>query len=90
MLAVLNRQIPVVEYTPKAVKKSVTGNGNATKSQVWYMVKKLLEIDEDRGLDAADALAVGLCHAHRLEAGEKGAVKSWAAFVRDNPGRVRL
>ncbi|HLE57338.1 MAG TPA: crossover junction endodeoxyribonuclease RuvC [Rhodothermia bacterium] len=90
MLAVLNRQIPVVEYTPKAVKKSVTGNGNATKSQVWYMVKKLLEIDEDRGLDAADALAVGLCHAHRLEAGEKGAAKSWAAFVRDNPGRVRL
>jgi crossover junction endodeoxyribonuclease RuvC len=90
MLAVLNRQIPVVEYTPKAVKKSVTGNGNATKSQVWYMVKKLLEIDEDRGLDAADALAVGLCHAHRLEAGEKGAVKSWAAFVRNNPGRVRL
>lgn len=89
MLAVLNRQIPVVEYTPKSVKKSVTGNGNATKSQVWYMVKKLLEIEEDRGLDAADALAVGLCHAHRIELADKGGSRSWASFVRDNPGRVR-
>lgn len=89
MLAVLNREIPVVEYTPKSVKKSVTGNGNATKTQVWYMVKKLLEVDEDRGLDAADALAVGLCHAHRIGRGEKEGPKSWASFVRDNPGRIR-
>ena len=90
MLAVLNRQIPVVEYTPKEVKKSVTGNGNATKSQVWYMVKKMLALDEDRGLDAADALAVSLCHSHRITEGPAGSgQKSWASFVRNNPGRVR-
>jgi crossover junction endodeoxyribonuclease RuvC len=90
MLAVLNREIPVVEYTPKEVKKSVTGNGNATKSQVWFMVKKLLTIEEDRGLDAADALAVGLCHAHRLGgAGNRRGGKTWASFVRDNPDRIR-
>jgi len=90
MLAVLSRQIPVVEYTPKEVKKSVTGNGNATKSQVWYMVKKILTVDEDRGLDAADALAVSLCHAHRIGGGGARRDKaSWAAFVRDNPDRVR-
>jgi len=90
MLAALNRQVPVVEYTPKEVKKSVTGNGNATKAQVWYMIKKMLALEEDRGLDAADALAVGLCHAHRLGSGHaaKGG-KSWASFVRDNPDRVR-
>lgn len=89
MLAALNRQIPVVEYTPKEVKKSVTGNGNATKAQVWYMIRKMLELEEDRGLDAADALAVGLCHAHRLHGGEPKRGKSWASFVRDNPDRVR-
>ena len=90
MLAALNRQIPVVEYTPKEVKKSVTGNGNASKTQVWYMVKKLLSIDEDRGLDAADALAVGLCHAHRVGVGgDRQAAKSWAAFVRENPERIK-
>ncbi len=90
MLAVLNRQIPVVEYTPKEIKKSVTGNGNATKTQVWYMVKKILTVEEDRGLDAADALAVGLCHAHRIGGGAvRRGNSSWAAFVRDNPDRIR-
>jgi crossover junction endodeoxyribonuclease RuvC len=90
MLAVVQRQIPVVEYTPKEVKKSVTGNGNATKNQVWFMVQKLLSINESRGLDASDALAVSLCHSHRLESGGKPDVSksSWAAFVRANPDRV--
>lgn len=90
MLPALSRQVPVVEYTPKEVKKSVTGNGNATKNQVWFMVREMLGLREDRGLDAADALAVGLCHAHRLgpDTGRKGA-KSWAAFVRDHPDRIR-
>ena len=37
-----NRQVPIVEYTPKEVKKSVTGNGNASKDQVWFMVQKIL------------------------------------------------
>lgn len=90
MLAVIQREIPIVEYTPKEVKKSVTGNGNATKEQVWFMVRKLLELEEGRGLDASDALAVGLCHSHRLEiAGEAPhSQASWAAFVRANPHRI--
>jgi crossover junction endodeoxyribonuclease RuvC len=91
MLAAVNRQIPVAEYTPKQVKKSVTGNGNASKDQVWFMVKKLLGITEDRGADASDALAIALCHAHRLsrssEVGD-APTTSWAAFVRANPDRI--
>ncbi|MBT8401801.1 MAG: crossover junction endodeoxyribonuclease RuvC [Rhodothermia bacterium] len=93
MLAALNRQIPVAQYTPKEVKKSVTGNGNASKRQVWYMVRSILDItgdDDGMGLDASDALAVGLCHSHRdapRDAG--GGYGNWAGFVRDNPGRVR-
>ncbi|MFQ5568469.1 MAG: crossover junction endodeoxyribonuclease RuvC [Rhodothermales bacterium] len=92
MLAVLNRQIPVTQYTPKEVKKSVTGNGNASKEQVWYMVRAILEItekDPSLGLDASDALAVALCHAHRLAHGiSTHSHKDWTSFVRANPGRV--
>jgi len=92
MLAVLNRQIPVTEYTPKQVKKSVTGNGNASKEQVWYMVRAMLTITDDDpklGLDASDALAVALCHAHRQQPGApKQQHSDWASFIRANPGRV--
>lgn len=92
MLAVLNREIPVTQYSPKEVKKSVTGNGNASKQQVWYMVRSLLAIaDEHEPLstDAADALAVGLCHAHRGEPGAKQRFTSWEAYARANPQRIR-
>lgn len=91
MLAAMRREVPVTEYTPKQVKKSVTGNGNATKQQVWFMVSRILSLDESRGLDASDALAVGLCHSHRLHGGSDVATgaRSWDAFVRANPDRVR-
>ncbi len=91
MMAVLNREIPVTEYTPKEVKKSVTGRGNASKQQVWYMVRAILKVNydaEEMLLDASDALAVGLCHAHRLAHGASGKHKSWESFVRANPGRL--
>lgn len=92
IVAVLNREIPVAEYTPKEVKKSVTGRGNASKQQVWYMVRAILNVNEEAEemlLDASDALAVGLCHAHRLAHGVSGKHGSWESFVRANPGRIR-
>lgn len=91
MLAVLNREIPVTEYTPKEVKKAVTGNGNAAKEQVWFMMKSIFNIDEEEqqlDLDAADALAVGLCHAHRSARGSSQKYSSWASYLRSNPGRI--
>ena len=91
MLVALNREIPVTQYTPKEVKKSVTGNGNASKEQVWYMVRAILGItdaDPKLGLDASDALAVGLCHAHRLSHGATRRHKNWASFARANPDRI--
>ena len=87
-LAALNRDIPVTEYTPKEIKKSVTGNGNASKDQLWFMVRHMLELEEDRGRDASDALAVALCHAHRIAKGTGGAYKDWKSFVDANPDRV--
>ncbi len=92
MLAVLNRQIPVTQYTPKEVKKSVTGNGNASKEQVWYMVRSILTIGEEDprlNLDASDALATALCHAHRQTPGlQAQQYKDWASFARSNPDKI--
>ena len=68
------------EYTPREVKLGVVGSGAAEKHQVQRMVRALLALEEVLGADAADALAVALCHAHgratRLAiaaAGERGA-----------------
>lgn len=60
----VTQKISVHEYAPRLVKQAVTGTGAATKEQVGYMVKTILKIDGDLKEDAADALAVAICHAH--------------------------
>lgn len=62
MLAAAQEKIPVVEYPPARVKQAVSGNGCATKIQVQQMVKHLLQLKTPPPVDAADALAVALCH----------------------------
>ena len=57
----------VGEYTPNLVKKTVVGAGHAAKEQVLMMVKTLLPGSGNAGPDAADALAVAICHAHHRE-----------------------
>jgi crossover junction endodeoxyribonuclease RuvC len=64
MLAASKEGIEVIEYAPTAVKRSVTGNGRGSKEQVQFMVKRLLNLKEAPALDASDALAIALCHAH--------------------------
>lgn len=64
MLAASECGIEVVEYAPMQVKRSVTGNGHATKEQVQHMVKTLLSLREIPPPDSADALALAICHAH--------------------------
>lgn len=58
------RGLPVAEYAANLVKKSVVGTGHADKSQVQMMVKTLLPTASFKGADAADALAIAICHAH--------------------------
>ena len=55
--------IPVYEYSPRKIKQSVTGNGNATKEQVKFMIKIILSL-QNKNIpdDASDALAIALCH----------------------------
>jgi len=65
LLAVAQRGLPWMEYTPMQVKTAVTGYGGADKEQVQAMVVRLLGLRETpRPDDAADALAVAICHAH--------------------------
>jgi crossover junction endodeoxyribonuclease RuvC len=66
MLAVQEARLPLGEYSPLAIKTSVVGYGRAEKSQVQLMVRSLLRLDSEiRSPDAADALAVAICHATR-------------------------
>lgn len=60
--------LPISEYTPREVKQSVVGYGNADKMQMQYMVKTLLKITDALSEDAADALAIALCHQRALTA----------------------
>lgn len=65
LVAVANRNIPICEYTPLQVKQSVTGYGRADKKQIQTMVKMLLGLNAiPKPDDAADALAIAICHAH--------------------------
>jgi crossover junction endodeoxyribonuclease RuvC len=65
LLALAERKVPVSEYTPLEVKQAVTGYGGAEKRQVQIMVRTLLGLAElPKPDDAADALAVAICHAH--------------------------
>jgi len=57
--------VPVFEYTPNQVKKTVVGSGHAAKQQIDMMIKTLLPGAETATADAADALAVAVCHAHQ-------------------------
>ncbi len=65
MLALVNAGLPVTEYKPLSVKQAITGHGGADKSQMQQMVKLLLQLDDiPKPDDAADALAVAICHLH--------------------------
>jgi crossover junction endodeoxyribonuclease RuvC len=64
MLAPALAGIPVSEYAPNVVKKSVVGAGHAEKDQVKHMVRVLLPRAEMKSADSTDALAIAICHAH--------------------------
>ena len=94
--AAMRHGIEVTEYSPKKVKQSVTGNGNANKEQVMKMLQQILNFkDNPKHFDATDALAVAVCHyfQNRLPVAATATInkkaKGWDAFVAQNPGRVK-
>lgn len=89
----MRHQLSVTEYSPKKVKQSITGNGNAQKEQVWSMLERTLQITEKpKGFDASDALAVAVCHFYQSNvlapaiSGKK--LDGWAAFLKQHPEKL--
>jgi len=64
LCATFGHELPIHEYAPREIKKAMVGTGSAQKSQVEYMVKVVLGLRDRMQADAADALAVAICHAH--------------------------
>ena len=70
LLAVAQRGLPWTEYTPTQVKSAIVGTGRADKKQIQFMVTRLLGLTEvPKPDDAADALAIAICHAHSARLG---------------------
>jgi crossover junction endodeoxyribonuclease RuvC len=96
MVLAMNYGLSISEYAPREVKKSITGNGNAAKEQVEFMVKKLLGLDNAKArADAFDALAIALCDTLSRSPVQTVSSKSptrkvtdWSKFVEANPHLV--
>lgn len=92
MAAAMTMGLEIVEYSPKKIKQSITGNGNASKEQVAAMLKGMLKFTvKDHYLDATDALGAAMTHFHSL--GKGGVVQSktnsWKKFLKENPDRIK-
>lgn len=91
--AAMQAGITVNEYSPKKVKQSITGNGNAVKEQVLKMLQKLLSFDDDpKHMDSSDALAVAVCHHFQqknISMANTEKLSGWKDFISKNPGRIK-
>lgn len=102
MAAAMYRDVPLCEYSPKKIKQSITGNGNASKEQVSHMLQHLLKFDgHPEFLDATDGLAAAVCHylqnsisipsATTTKKPTKKSSKKhtgWASYLSDNPEKI--
>lgn len=71
ILAAAKYNLPVFEYSAKKVKQSITGNGNADKTQLQYMIKQIFKLNQlPSPLDASDALGIALCHLNQMKLNE--------------------
>lgn len=88
ILAAVENQIPTSEYSPREVKKAVVGSGTASKEQVQYMVRTLLNISgREMVLDTSDAIAIAICHLHRVLT-PSAKHRDWKSFIAAHPERV--
>lgn len=87
--AALYKDVPIFEYSPKKIKQSITGNGNASKEQVAAMLANLVEITHSpEFFDATDGLAAAVCHyfqGNKVQTGKS--YSGWKSFLKDNPER---
>ena len=84
MLVPARAGLRVAEYAPNAVKKAVIGVGHGEKQQIHMMLKVLMPKAEFKGNDAADALAIAICHAHNRQS-LKGRIAALAGSMETQP-----
>jgi len=92
MAAAITMGIDIREYSPKKIKMSITGNGNASKEQVAHMLQNILKIKLNmKQLDATDALAAAYTHYNQGSAFKGGSKKysSWKSFAASNPEKLK-
>jgi crossover junction endodeoxyribonuclease RuvC len=92
ILAAVNKQVPTTEYSPREVKKSVTGLGSSSKEQVRYMMLQTFKIKKlPKQFDISDALSVALCHHYKLTNMSFAKKPSnWEEYVVHNPSKVKI
>ena len=90
MAAGLIRETPIFEYSPKKIKMSITGNGNASKEQVAKMLQNIFNFKKiPKNLDSTDGLAVAVCHYYNLNSlNNKSNFKDWSTFLKKNPDKI--
>jgi len=95
IIAAMNKKLNIEEYSPREVKKYVTGSGAASKQQVLTIVKNILSIRvSPKFFDASDALAIAICHYFNLTStGRKFGIttkekSSWKSFVDKHPEKI--
>ncbi len=93
MAAALSRDIPIFEYAPLKIKMAITGNGQAAKEQVAYMLQKYLRIPDENmlpQLDATDGLAAAVCHYFQtINPTQEKKYNGWKDFINKNPDKVK-
>jgi crossover junction endodeoxyribonuclease RuvC len=87
----LTMGLKITEYSPRKVKQSVTGSGNASKEQVAAMLSNILKISTSgKHFDATDALSVALCHHYQSSnAFQMPKTNNWKKFISENPDRIK-
>ena len=90
MAAGLTRETPIFEYSPKKIKMSITGNGNASKDQVAKMLQNIFNFKKiPKNLDSTDGLAVAVCHYYNLNSVINNSnYKDWNTFLKKNPDKI--
>jgi len=88
--AALSRELPIFEYSPRKIKQSVTGNGNASKEQVAGLLTTMYGVDfSKQPLDVSDAIAVAVCHGFQNDLSKsQKSCKDWSSFISKNPDRI--
>ena len=103
--AALHHHLPVHGYSPRTIKKSITGSGASSKEQVASILRTILKFEETpKFLDATDALGVSVCHHFQTKIFKqesstsiikikntpaKKSKASWSTFIKKNPGRIK-